>query len=177
VRGLAKKALAAVFLLALGISGAVPAAAQENPKGVNREQGNLPIEITADRVSADSVRNSMTFEGNVVARQGDVTMYSSRLHAAYSQGAGAIERIEAEGNVRFVQEGREARAPRATLYNLEQRVVLSGGASLRDGENTLQGETLTIYLQENRSVVTGSEGGGRVQAVIVPKGAQGKPPK
>jgi len=139
----------------------------------NLELGSQPIEITAERVSADSVRNSVTFEGNVVARQGDVTMYSNRLWAEYSKEAGAIDRIEAEGNVRFVQEGREARAPRATFYNFEQRVVLSGGAELREGENTLLGETVTIFIRENRSVATGGEGGGRVKAVITPTGPKG----
>ena len=89
----------------------------------------------------------------------------------------AIERIEAEGDVRVVQGDREARAPRATFFNLEQRVVLSGGADLRQGENTLKGETLTLYLRENRSVVTGGEGGGRVRAVINPKGVMEQSPK
>jgi lipopolysaccharide export system protein LptA len=119
----------------------------------------------------------VTFEGNVVAVQADVTLHANRVHAEYSREAKAIERIEAEGDVRVVQGDREARAPRATFFNLEQRVVLSGGADLRQGENTLKGETLTLYLRENRSVVTGGEGGGRVRAVINPKGVMEKSPK
>ena len=111
----------------------------------------------------------MTFEGNVIAKQGDVTMHSNRLHAEYSRKTNAIERIEAEGAVRFVQEGREVQSGKATLFNLEQRVVFSGGATLRQGENTVQGETITVYLKENRAVVTGADGGGRVKAVINPK--------
>ncbi|MBP2687628.1 MAG: sugar transporter substrate-binding protein, partial [Deltaproteobacteria bacterium] len=95
----------------------------------------------------------------------------------YSREAGAVDRIEAQGNVRVVQEGREARSARATLYNLEQRIVLSGGATLRQGQNTLQGETLTIFLQENRSVVTGDKEGDRVKAVINPRGILETPPK
>ncbi len=134
------------------------------------ERGVRPIEVSADRLSADNVRDSVTFEGNVVARQGDVTMHANRLFAEYDRRTNSIERIEAEGNVRFVQEDREARSPRATFFNLEQRVVLSGGATLRQGANTLQGDAITIFLQDNRAVVTGSEGGGRVRAVINPKG-------
>jgi lipopolysaccharide export system protein LptA len=133
------------------------------------EQGTRPIEVSADRLNADNARDSVTFEGNVVARQGDVTMYADRLFAEYDRRTNAIERIEAEGNVRFVQGDREARSPRATFYNLEQRAVLSGGATLRQGENTLQGDSITIFLRENRAVVTGSEEGGRVRAVINPK--------
>ena len=68
----------------------------------------------------------------------------------------------------MVQEGREARAAHAVFYNLEQRIVLSGGAELEQGENTLKGETVTIYLRENRSVVTGGKDG-RVRAVLHPE--------
>jgi lipopolysaccharide export system protein LptA len=153
------------------------AAAQERAGGSARELGSRPIDVTADSLSADSTRNTVTFEGNVVARQADVTLYADRIQADYSREAEAIDRIEAVGNVRFVQEGREARSPRATFHNLEQRVVLSGGATLRQGQNTVQGETVTIFLRENRSVVTGSKDGGRVQAVINPKGIVEMSPK
>jgi len=142
-----------------------------------RDLGSRPIDVTADRVSADSARNTVIFEGNVVARQGDVTLYADRIQADYSREAGAIDRIEAEGNVRFVQEGREAHSARATFHNLEQRIVLSGGATLRQGQNTVKGEALTIFLRENRSVVTGGKDGGRVQAVINPKGILETPQK
>lgn len=151
--------------------------AQERAGESARDLGSRPIDITADRLSADSARNTIAFEGNVVARQADVTLYADRIQAGYSRESGSIDRIEAEGGVRFVQEDREARSARATFYNLEQRIVLSGGATLRQGQNTVKGETVTIYLRENRSVVTGGKDGGRVQAVINPKGIVETPPK
>jgi len=165
----------AALSLVVALTGSV--GAQERAGASARELGSRPIEVTADRVNADSVRNSVTFEGNVVARQVDVTLYADRVKAEYSREAGAIDRIEADGNVRIVQEGREARSARATFYNLEQRIVLSGGATLRQAQNTLKGETLTIFLQENRSEVTGGKEGGRVQAVINPKGFLETSPK
>lgn len=165
---------AALCLVAVLAGGA---AAQDRAGESPQELGSRPIDVTADSLSADSVRNTVTFEGNVVARQADVTLYADRIQADYSREAGAIDRIEAVGNVRFVQEGREARSPRATFHNLEQRIVLSGGATLLQGENTVQGETLTIFLRENRSVVTGGKDGGRVRAVINPKGIMETSPK
>ena len=128
-----------------------------------------PIEVTADRLHAESDGHSVTFEGHVIAKQGDVTMHSDRLYAEHSKKAGTIERIEAEGNVRFLQEGKEIKAAKATLFNLEQRVVFSGGTVMQHGSNIIHGETITVYLNENRAVVNGSEGGGRVRAVINPK--------
>jgi len=157
----------AALSLAAALAGG--AGAQERGGDSARELGSRPIDVTADRVTADSARNTVTFEGNVVARQADVTLHADRIQADYSREAGAIDRIEAEGNVRFVQEGREAHSARATFHNLEQRIVLSGGATLRQGQNTVQGETVTIFLRENRSEVTGGKDGGRVKAVINPK--------
>jgi lipopolysaccharide export system protein LptA len=164
------------LLLSLLLAAAAQAApARERPAAPAAELGTKPIEVDADRLSADNAHDSVTFEGNVVARQGDVTMYADRLFAAYDRRTNSIERIDAEGNVRFIQEGREARSARATFYNLEQRVVLSGGATLQQGENTLEGESITIYLRENRAEVTGAAGGGRVRAVINPKSVREAP--
>jgi lipopolysaccharide export system protein LptA len=160
---------ATVPVLLILAAAAVTAPAQERRVHRGEELGNRPIEISADRLSADSVKNSVIFEGNVVAKQGDVTLHADHLFAEYTRSAGIIEKIVAEGNVRVTQEDREARAERGVFYNLEQRIVLSGGAGLTQGGNTVKGETVTIYLRENRSVVTGGEGG-RVRAVIQPKG-------
>lgn len=159
----------AAALLAVFLIRAFPAGAAEGGNAMSPEElGRRPIEITADRLSADTAGNSVTFEGNVKAVQGDVTLYADRLFARYSRGAHVIEKIEAEGNVRVVQGAKEARAAHAVFYNLEQRIVLTGGAELDQGDNSLKGDTVTIYLRENRSVVTSGEGG-RVRAVIHPK--------
>jgi len=175
LRKFSRVAAAGVVFLLLFLVMAVPAGAEEKP-GTWRsdEAGRQPIEITADSLNADSAAESVTFEGNVVAIQADVTLHADRLFAEYSRGQKAIEKITAEGNVRVVQEGKEARAAHAVFYNLEQRIVLSGGADLKQGENTLKGDTVTIYLRENRSVVKSGEGG-RVRAVLHPQGLlQGK---
>jgi lipopolysaccharide export system protein LptA len=168
--------LAALAVLVLQAAGAIPGAvgapdarAEERPAIRPVDFGKTPIDITADHLSADSGKESVTFEGNVVVKQDDVTLHADRVFAEYSREAKAVEKITAEGNVRVIQAGREARAARAVFHNIEQRIDLSGGADLAYGGNTLKGETVTIYLRENRSVVTGGEGG-RVRAVIQPKG-------
>ncbi len=164
--------LAFLFLAAAADS----AHAQERKIPRSAELGSQPIEILADRLSADSGKNSVTFEGNVVAKQGDVTLRADRLFAEYARGAGTIEKIVAEGNVVVNQADREVRAARADFFNLEQRIVLSGGADLTQEGNTVKGDTVTIFLRENRSVVTGGEGG-RVKAVLHPKSAPAKKEK
>lgn len=160
--------LAAVALLSCVWAGTGHAA--DETKGMRAEElGSRPIEISADKLVADSMRNAVAFEGGVVAVQGDVTLHCDRLNAEYSKAAGAIEKIVAEGNVKVLQVGKEAKAARADFFNMEQRIVLSGGAELRQGENVIRGETVTIFLRESRSTVSGGAGK-RVTAVINPKG-------
>lgn len=165
------------FLLVVLILAAASFASAEDRRMLRPEElGSRPVEIAADRLLADSVKNSVTFEGNVIAKQEDVTLFSDRLFAEYSSASGAVEKIVADGNVRVIQADREARAAHAVFYNLEQRIVLTGGADVTQGGNTLKGETATIYLRENRSVVSGGEGG-RVKAIIQPKGQTEKKEK
>ncbi len=170
-RGGGAGSLGWVLLLAAALLAvrAHPAASAEGGKTAGEAQGNLPIEITADRLLADSTRETVTFEGNVRAVQGEVTLFSDRLFAEYSGTGRTIDKITAEGHVRVLHAGKEGRAERAVFYNQEQRIVLSGGATLSQGENSLAGDNVTIFLRENRSVVTGGTGG-RVRAVIHPRG-------
>lgn len=161
--------LGTVLLTAPGLS----AAEVEGKQAQVDSQGNLPIEITADRLLADSARETVTFEGNVRATQGEVTLFSDRLFAEYTGTTRTIDRITAEGHVRVLHAGKEGRADRAVFYNQEQRIVLSGGATMLQGENSLAGDNVTIYLRENRSVVTGGTGG-RVRAIIHPSGFMGQ---
>jgi lipopolysaccharide export system protein LptA len=161
-----RKSLALILspiLLAVFVAAGFAAEIKGKPDR-NEGQGTLPIEITADRLSADNAKNSVTFEGAVHAKQGDVTLNADRLFAEYSKSAGAIEKIVADGNVLMSQPGRTATGARAVFYNLEQRIVLSGNTVLTQDKNVLKGETLTIYLKENRSVVDGP-----VHAVIYPE--------
>jgi lipopolysaccharide export system protein LptA len=158
---------AAVVVLALAATGAAGAGKPGDPPASSL--GARPIEITADRLDADSGKESVVVQGNVVAVQGDVTLQADKLFAEYSRKSRAIEKITAEGNVHVAQGDRKANAERAVFYNIEQKIVLTGKAELVQGENDLKGETVTIFLRENRSVITGGEGGERIRAVIYPQ--------
>jgi len=127
-----------------------------------------PIDVTADRLRAEG-GGIIIFEGNVVAKQGNVTMFSNLLRTEYTKETNAIDKVHAVGDVRFIQEDKEVTSKKATLFNMEQRAVFTGEAVMRQGGNTVHGEIITVFINENRAVVQGSEGGGRVRAVIHPK--------
>jgi lipopolysaccharide export system protein LptA len=128
-----------------------------------------PIEITAKELVAERKERRVIFKGDVIAVQNNLFIYSDSLVAEYDEEGRAVAKIEAEGNVKVVQEGvREARGDKAVFINADQTVELSGNTVVSEGDSRLLGEKLIIYIAENRSVILGGENG-RVKAIINPE--------
>ncbi len=145
-----------------------------------------PINIASDRMVADQKSRTVVFEGHVTVQQGAMTITGQRLTvygAEKPPGASntsgevtgeQIERIEVEGNVVISEGDRVATSQKAVLYNREQKIVLMGSPVLVQGKDKVQGELITLYLEEQRSVVEG-RAGNPVQAVFHPKETPRKP--
>ena len=103
---------------------------------------------------------------NVFRREN--TIHGKRLTIKYRGEKREIVQVVAEGAVRILQGTRVAVGERAVLYHLEGRIVLTGSPEVRDGDNFVKGQEITIYLNDKRSVVTGGSGG-RVNAVFTPQ--------
>jgi lipopolysaccharide export system protein LptA len=134
-----------------------------------------PLHITALRLEADQTKRLITFSGQVRAQYGDSILYTEQLRVYYQPpeakaappagakpaesspladlGGEKIDRIEAEGQVRFVQEDKVAAGQKAIYYRDQDKVVLLGNPQVWRGENNLKGETITLYLKDNRVVV------------------------
>ena len=67
-------------------------------------RNNEPIKIKSDRLTTDNNRKMATFEGNVAARQGDITIYSDKMVINYADDEGRISTTEVFGNVRKSRE-------------------------------------------------------------------------
>jgi lipopolysaccharide export system protein LptA len=137
-----------------------------------------PIDITSDTVEADMKTNTVTFKGNVVAKQEDTTLYANTLTITYDQNEKKLKEIVAVGNVKVVQLDRRATGQKATFDQDKNKVVMDGEAVVREGTNVIRGERITFYVDEERSVVEGGKGG-RVSTSITPpqkeEGEEGKP--
>jgi lipopolysaccharide export system protein LptA len=80
-----------------------------------------------------------------------------------------ILRTVSTGAVRIItRDCRTGTARRAEYYDLEQRVVLIGNARVWQEDNVVSGDTITIFLSQDRSVVQGGKDE-RVKAVFYPK--------
>lgn len=150
---------------------------QKEPSGgipfSKEEDFHHPIEITSDRVEGYLKENLIVFKGNVIARQKEMVIYCDSLEAILVEDGKGIERVIASGNVKLQQGTRLASGEKATFYNREQKIILTGNPIVSENENTVSGEEIIVYLEKNRvEVKGGSERRGKVR--IVPKEELGK---
>jgi lipopolysaccharide export system protein LptA len=142
-------------------------------KGLKADQGfgfsasKAPIDILSDTVEANQKQSTVTFKGNVIAKQEDITLYARMLVITYDPDTKKIKEIMAVGNVKIVQLDRRATSQKATFHQDESKVILDGEAVVREGENVIRGERVTFYVDDERSVVEGGKGG-RVSTSITP---------
>jgi lipopolysaccharide export system protein LptA len=126
-----------------------------------------PIDISSDTVEGDQKQNTVTFKGNVIAKQENTTIYANALVITYDSKNNRVREIVASGNVKVVNQDRRATGQRVIFNQDENKVVLEGDAVIREGENVVRGERVTYYINEERSVVESAKGG-RVTTTIVP---------
>ena len=158
----------------------IPGEAQEKKgvgksgeKGLKADRGfgftasRAPIDITSETVEADQKANTITFKGNVIAKQEDTTLYANTVVVTYDPNAKKMKEIVAVGNVKVVQLDRRATGQKATFDQEKNKVILDGEAVAREGANVIRGERITFYVDEERAVVEPVKGG-RVSTSITP---------
>src|SRR4030067_3102237 len=74
-----------------------------------------PIDITSDTVEADQKANTVTFKGNVVAKQENTTLYANTMVITYDANTKKLKEIVAFGNVKVVQLEKRATGQKATF--------------------------------------------------------------
>ena len=153
------------LMLLLSLFSSAFAATSSKLSALGKE--SLPINIVSDRLEADDMARKVKFIGHVIVRRGDVTLYAHEVLVTYLQGKGDIEEIIASGEVRIIQNDRIATAERATLYQKEAKIVLTGSARLLQGKDSIDGEEITVLINEEKSIIK-AEQGGRVQAIFYP---------
>jgi lipopolysaccharide export system protein LptA len=139
------------------------------PAAKDQDGTTQPVTVDADRMERYGKEGLVVFTGNVVARQGNSVQYAERMEVYFDEQGDRIVRTVSTGSVRIVtRDCRNGTAKRAEYFDLEQRLVLSGDARVWQDENVVTGETITIFLAQDRSVVQGGKQD-RVKAVFHPR--------
>ena len=168
------RALVTLGLLAATLAGVDGAGAQVTPSlGKGREDRREPVTVDADRMERLGKESLVIFLGNVVARQNGSVQYADRVELYLDEKGDRILRTVSIGNVRIVtKDCKTGTAKRVEYFDLDQRVVLMGDARVWQDDNVVTGDTITMFLAQDRSVVQGGKQE-RVKAVFHPKDERG----
>jgi lipopolysaccharide export system protein LptA len=145
-------------------------------KTVRKDRSNLPITIKSNEMTADNKGMTAVFNGKVVAKQGDITIFSDRLIVNYAEKSGEVDKVEAIGNVRIVQSNRTGIASQAVYESRDGRITLTGtpNPKVMQGLDSISGKRITYYVDDDKSFVTGDgDPNSRVEAVINPPAKKG----
>jgi lipopolysaccharide export system protein LptA len=143
-----------------------------------------PIVINSTSLEVDNKKMTVTFTGNVEAQMDNFTVYCQKMMVYYEEepekkGKGQetatkIDKIVATGDVKIVRaEGGVATGKKAVYYQLDEKLVLTGKPVVKQGNNFVEGDRITLFLKEDRSVVESLQDK-KVKAVIFPKQEKGK---
>ena len=158
------------------------AAAPAGNGGMPKPARNVPTKITADHMEYDANKLQVVFRDKVHVDRPDMQIWSEVLTVHFKPAdqkakegggstppglaAGDVDRLVAEKSVRMKSENRVGTCDRATYTPDTGVLVMQGNPRLEDGKNTITGNEIRYYANENRSEVT-SSGKKRVEAVFV----------
>ncbi len=160
-----------VALVVLGAAPAVRAAPAGPPPRASRsaEDRSQPVTVDADRMERFGKESLVIFLGNVVARHNNSVQYADRMEVYLDEKGDRILRTVSTGNVRIItRDCKTGTARRVEYFDLEQRMVLIGDARVWQDDNVVTGDTITIFLAQDRSIVQAGRQE-RVKAVFYPR--------
>jgi len=135
---------------------------------------NQPIKIKADNVKLNEKTGISIYNGNVVFTQGSLVLKGNRI--VIYQPKGKVNKIIVTGKPASFQQQQDkveqlvyAEAGKMEFITKDERVYLSGNASVSQGKNLLKGEQIE-YNTRNSTVTAqkGADDKNRVHAVIEP---------
>ncbi len=126
-----------------------------------------PITIKSDRMEVLQSQKIVVFSGNVVAKKADLTIYADRLLVYYTtkDGKREVKKLVAIGHVKIHKNDWIARAGKAVYFKIQEKIVLEDHPQVWQGDNTVKGSRITLYLNEDRYVVE-SEPHQKAEAII-----------
>ncbi|MBW2707856.1 MAG: lipopolysaccharide transport periplasmic protein LptA [Deltaproteobacteria bacterium] len=168
------------LLLLGGFSGAALSA---DPREKTQKKSPGPMVIKSKILEADDKKRKIIFAGGVEAKRDDFTVLCEKLVVLYEKPSAQeetekvsarIDRIVATGAVKIIRaEGGVATGEKAVYYQKGEKLVLTGNPVVKQGEDFVEGDVITLFLKEDRSIVESAKDK-KVRAVIFPKQEKGK---
>lgn len=112
--------------------------------------------ITSETLTADNKNSTAIFEGSVVAKTDDITMYSDKMTVFYDNTRNKVTKIHALGHVKVRKEERALFSDEAIYLAEDDKIVFTGNPKAVDGENVISGTQIIFHLKDDRAEVQGS---------------------
>ncbi|MDW7711136.1 MAG: lipopolysaccharide transport periplasmic protein LptA [Deferrisomatales bacterium] len=160
--------LGAAVAVALVSLGGPDGARGQPPEGIAPwTQGSEPLQVDSQSLEARGADGLVVFEGDVVARQGDLVLQADRLEVGIDAETRGLRSALARGAVRISRGDLLATSDQASYDAASGVLVLTGDPKVWRDRDVVAGDRITLYLAEDRSVVEGA------RAVLFP----GPPPE
>jgi len=127
---------------------------------------DAPIEIEADELAISQADNSATFSGNVVIKQGEMSLSAPLVTVVYNPETSDIDALIASGGVTLVSGEEAAEAEMAEYSVTDGIIVMKGDVLLALGLSSLAAEEMTVNLNDGSALLTG-----RVRTVLRSQGS------
>ena len=170
-----KRWAAAAF--AAGLLGAAPAWAQL------AQNSDAPVDMTADELEVVNAQCLAIWRGSAEALQDNSRLRADTLKifnkprapakpGESSQSCGALDHMEAQGNVFYVTPQQRVRGNSATYEAASQTITFIGDVVAAQGQNVIRGERMVINTTtgqgQMQADVKGRNKPGRVRGVFYP---------
>ncbi len=128
---------------------AAPSVADGPAKPAKAGEDTNSTVITSTQLSFDQQKRQAVFEGNVVVTDREIKILSDRLDVFFTED-NKVDRIEAEGRVTIIRNDLKASGEKATYDMKEGKMQLTGNPRIQRGQDTLTGETVTLWRNSRR---------------------------
>jgi len=141
--------------------------------------GTGPIVIKSNTLEVNNELKIITFKGDVNAKKDSFVINCDNMVAYYKSSPGepekgdesktSIDKVVATGHVTINRAiGGMATAEKAIYYQEDEKMVLMGNPTVKQGSDLVKGDRITIFLNEDRSIVESSENS-KVSVTISPR--------
>ncbi|MDH3348833.1 MAG: lipopolysaccharide transport periplasmic protein LptA [Desulfobulbaceae bacterium] len=136
--------------------------------------GADPISINAQRMLSTEAKNTVIFMGDVDARQGDTAITCDEMTVYYKEKTNSddttsqVEKMICIGNVQATSGNFLGISKKMEYYAAERKIRLIGNAKAWKGNDLVQGEIISHFLDKGVSTVEkgSASGDGKVHVII-----------
>ncbi len=135
--------------------------------------GDVPTKINADNMDYNSEKNTILFSGDVYVERADFSLWADYITVFLkdtndkteeeshdpmaSMKSGDIDKIIADDNVRMKYQTNTGKAGKAIYEAKTATLIMQENPLLMDGDNSITGEEIRYYMNENRSEIIGGK--------------------